>query len=111
MDMSTIYKEFCVKTDEQKNVLNELVFQVISSNPKISGYTLDKHDDIRKSLYGDYFGSLQEKVLGVAGYWGNDLEIILADSLGLDVNSPDIFKRLFVLLDGKEVIDGVCFKN
>lgn len=111
LNMQTIYDEFGVESQEQKNLLNELVFLVISGNSRYSGYTDDKKDNVRKALYGESFGSLQEKVFGVAGYWSNDLEAILVEDLGLSGDDTEVFARLFELLDDKEIIEGVCYTD
>lgn len=112
LNMETIYKEFNVKTEEQKYVVSELVYLIIKDNAKITSYSTDKDTEIRKVLFGDAFGSLYEKVLHLAGSWGNDLAFVLASDLNMsNEDYSQIFKKLFKLLHNKEVVDGVYYSN
>lgn len=102
--MLKIYEGLGLKDDMEKAICNELVFDVLTEPHNKTGYTYDRREELRHELYGDMYDSLQEKVLGLAGYWGNDLEGILKSSIG----DNEIFEKLFNLLSEQEVISGVC---
>lgn len=111
LNMNELCEEFGIKTDMQRIVFSELVFQVISGNKEETGFTSEREGEVRKVLFGDAFGTLNERVLAIAGYWGNDLEYALADELGLFGSDRSIFERLFDSLEGKEVVEGICFRR
>lgn len=106
MEMNIIFNAFGVKTDDQKDLLSELVCLVVDGN-----HCLNKnYEDVRKAVWGTRYGSLREKTLRVAGYWSNDLEILLADDLALEGSDRNLFQRLFKLLNNIEIIDGLTLK-
>ena len=102
--MLEVYSELGAKTEMQKMVCNELVYLVLvepSNGVSIKSY--EKREELRKELYGNNFGSLEEKVLRLTDSWSNDL----ADALQNKLKVNGVFERLFTLLKGKEVISGV----
>lgn len=81
--MEQIYEDLGCKTDYDKMMCNELVFLVLSEPSNKTGCdSRDKQEELRKWLYADKFGTSEEKVLRVTGYWGNDLADIFAESVG-----------------------------
>ena len=61
-------------------------------------------EELRKFLFEDMYGTAEEKVLDITGYWANDLEVVFTEVTGY---SGSVFKELFKLLEGKEAITGV----
>lgn len=88
------------KTDYQKMVLRELIYLVYEANPNSYGITGDALVEKRKELYGDKYGTLEERVLKITGYWSNDLEYELAQSTG---HEGKIFEGIFDLLKDEEI--------
>ena len=110
VNMNEIYSVFNAETDFEKGIISELAYLVYEGNASSSGFTGDNKQDIRKALFGSLSGTLEEKVLDVTGYWSNDLEYIYREHKNLSLDGrTTIFQNLFDLLDGKELIEGVCF--
>lgn len=106
--MEQIYEDLGCKTDYDKMMCNELVFLVLAEPSNKTGCdSQDKQEELRKWLYADKFGTSEEKVLHVTGYWSNDLADIFAESV--DDSGKNAFSKLFKLLKGKETISGVVF--
>lgn len=106
--MEQIYEDLGCKTDYDKMMCNELVFLVLSEPSNKTGCdSRDKQEELRKWLYADKFGTSEEKVLRVTGYWSNDLADIFAESVG--ISGKDVFSKLFEVLKNKETISGVVF--
>lgn len=107
LNMNEIYQAFNAETDYEKCVVNELVWLIFEEND--TGATLDNKAEVRKAIYGEFYGTLEEKILDVAGYWSNDLEANYKEVKGL--GDRKLFDELFVLLEDKEIIEGVCYKK
>lgn len=106
--MEKVYEELGCNTDYDKMICNELVFLVLSESSNKTGCdSRDKQEELRKWLYADKFGTSEEKVLRVAGYWSNDLADIFGESVGISGN--DVFSKLFEVLKNKKAISGVVF--
>lgn len=104
--MDKIYEDLGCKTDYDKMMCNELVFLVLAEPSNNTGCdSQDKQEELRKWLYADKFGTSEEKVLHITGYWSNDLADIFAESVG--DSGKNAFSKLFKLLKGKEAISGV----
>lgn len=110
LNMEEIYREFgIIDNIYQKAMLCELVFVIVSGKSSLTKYTSDKQVEVRKAIFGDMYGTLIEKIVFVAGYSLND---VLASSLGLTGTDAHILHRLYKLLEGKQIIDGVsCIFN
>lgn len=106
--MEKVYEELGCKTDYDKMMCNELVFLVLAEPSNNTGCdSQDKQEELRKWLYADKFGTAEEKVLHVTGYWSNDLADIFGESVG--ISGKEVFSRLFEVLKNKEAILGVVF--
>ena len=104
--MKQIYEDLGCKTDYDKMMCNELVFLVLAEPSNNTGCdSQDKQEELRKWLYADKFGTSEEKVLHITGYWSNDLADIFAESVG--DSWKNAFSKLFKLLKCKEAISGV----
>lgn len=100
--MLEVYSELGAKTEMQKMVCNELVYLIlVEPSNGVGIWSYKKLEELRKELYGNNFGSLEEKLLRLTDSWD------LADALQNELGTNRIFKRLFTLLEGKEIISGV----
>lgn len=103
-----IYEDLGCKTDYDKMMCNELVFLVLAEPSNNTGCdSKDKQEELRKWLYADKFGTSEEKVLRITGYWSNDLADVFGRSVG--INEKNVFPKIFDAIKGKEAISGVVF--
>ena len=102
--MKVLQEHFGCKEAYHKCILAELVFDVLSESANKTGYTGDMKEDLRKFLFEDMYGTAEEKVLDITGYWANDLEAVFIEVTGFN---GQVFRELFRLLKDKEAISGV----
>lgn len=98
-----LVEKFHVVDAYDKLCLTELVYIVLSEP---SNKYQEKLGDIvdwanlRQELFGDAFNSTNEHILGLAGYWSNDLEsIFISCVLKDDSEVGTVFKEIFSQLD------------
>ena len=103
--LNELYRKLGATGDYTKMCIGELVYRIICE-PSNNCNVGDRRNELRKAIFGDNYGSVQEKVLDVAGYWYNDLEVIVKESLNYD---GSISSLLFDWLQGKEIIYGVGY--
>lgn len=107
LDMNKVYEEMHCKSEYAKMMCRELVYLVLAEPSNKTGCSTDRQDELRRWLYTDKFGSSEEKVLRIAGYWSNDLADVFGESVGID--SKNVYPKIFDAIKGKETISGVVF--
>lgn len=113
LNLNELQKEFNCKSDYQKLMLSELIRLVVVEPSNKTGYTSERNFELLKALFGDKANSDEVVVLGLAGYWSNDLALIFGDSvgIGLGIESSEVFNKIFDAISGKEIISGVVFNK
>lgn len=107
-DIKELQKHFRCSEPLHNTMLTELVYLVASHPSNLTADSVVDSEKLRQVLYGDEFGTPVEKVMGISGYWGNDLALVFADAVGFEGN---VFSELFSLLGGVEIMTGVVVKK
>ena len=106
-DIKELQEHFRCTEHIHNTMLSELVYSVASHPSNITADSVVDSERLRQALYGDEFGSPLEKVLGISGYWANDLALVFADAVGFEGN---VFNEIRNLLSGLEIVEGIIIK-